>query len=99
MPRLRIAVACLCLSLVLAPAARAEQPFRYTEGKHGKGELKYVNGLPVLTVEGTPEEIGAQIGALTKKPLARLLGFPKQYLKEFGFESAWPALARMSAGM
>src|SRR5262249_33421059 len=53
----------------------------YDEGKHGKGELKYINGLPILIVEGTPEEIGNQIGTLTKKPLGRLLDFPKELLK------------------
>ena len=58
-----------CL-LALCPAARAEETFRFPEGKHGKGELKYRNGLPVLIAQGTPEEIGEQIGVLAIKPAA-----------------------------
>src|SRR5436309_1915765 len=36
----------------------AAEPFRFPEKKHGKGELKYVNKLPVLVLSGTPEEMG-----------------------------------------
>jgi isopenicillin-N N-acyltransferase-like protein len=57
-------------------------PFRYPEGRHKKGSLKYVNGLPVLRVEGTPEEIGEQIGMLALRPARRLLAFPGDMLRE-----------------
>ena len=50
-------------------AAWAAKPFRFPEGKHGRGELRYVNGLPVLLVQGTPAEIGDQLGTLALKPL------------------------------
>ena len=47
----------LLLIFALGAASGAE-PVRFPQGKSGKGELKYVNGLPVLIVQGTPEEIG-----------------------------------------
>jgi isopenicillin-N N-acyltransferase-like protein len=84
---------------LLAPGARGAEPFRYPEGRHGKGELKYVNDLPVLRVEGTPEEIGEQTAALTAKPAARLLGYPRELLKTHGLEKTWPLLLRMGKGM
>jgi hypothetical protein len=87
------------LGLVVTGTAAAAQPFRYTEGKYGKGQLKYVNGLPVLVVEGTPEEMGEQIGKLTAKPLERLLGFSRLFLKARGWDSAWPVLVKMSKSM
>jgi isopenicillin-N N-acyltransferase-like protein len=80
------------------PATWAAEP-TYKAGKFGKGELKYLDGLPVLIVEGTPEEIGAQIGKLTTKPLARLLDFPKAFLKAEGFEPVLPFLVGVSKGM
>jgi hypothetical protein len=95
MSRSRYALA-LLLVWLLPLAAPAEAPFRYPEGRHGKAELRYHDGLPVLTVEGTPEEIGEQVAALTTTALPRLLGFPKAYLKKFGFAAAWPALVQMS---
>src|SRR5262245_36733072 len=43
----RLLFACI-LTAVLATSATAAEPFKYPEGKHGKGELKYVEGVPVL---------------------------------------------------
>jgi hypothetical protein len=71
----------------------------YRAGKHGKGELRYINDLPVLTVEGTPEQMGEQIGKLTAKPLVRLLDFPRDFLKAEGFGSAWPLLVATAKSM
>src|SRR5438552_3131540 len=59
------------LSLAVGTAGARGGPFRYPEGKHGKGELRYVHGLPVLTVAGTPEEIGEQVGVLALRPARR----------------------------
>lgn len=97
MLRSRIAVGVLVL-LVGASVCAAE-PFKYEEGKHGKGRLKYINGLPVLMVEGTPEEIGEQTGALTGKSVKKLLGFPKLYIEKFGYGAAWGALSKVSKSM
>jgi hypothetical protein len=84
----------LLVVALLAPPLRAEQPFRYPEGKHGKGELKYVHGLPVLTVEGTPEEIGEQIGTLAIKPNKGLTKLFKDFLAFQGGDKLWPLLVK-----
>ena len=86
-PRL-IAALALCLSLSAAGAGE----FRYPEGRHGAGELRYINGLPVLTVQGTPEEIGEQVAALTASSVQPLLDYPRNYLRQHGRESLWPGL-------
>jgi hypothetical protein len=79
-PRLLSSLVLLaCCAFAGAPAGAAET-FRFPEGRHGKGELKYINGLPVLTVEGTPEEIGEQVGVLVSKPSRRLLNFQQDVL-------------------
>ncbi len=70
------------------------RPFKYPEGKHGKGELKYINGLPVLTVAGSPEEIGTQIGTLAVKPAGKLVDSLKLYIKEQGLEKLMPLVTR-----
>jgi len=43
-----------------AKIAVVAKPFRFRRPSHGKGELKYINGLPVVSLVGTPEEIGEQ---------------------------------------
>lgn len=88
------------LSVVLfTPAgALASEPFRFPEAKYGKAELKYRNGLPVLIVEGTPEEIGEQMAVLLGKPAARLLNYPKEVLTHFatpaGAALMWPTFVK-----
>ncbi len=57
------------------------KPFRFPEAKHGKGELKYINGLPVVSLVGTPEEIGEQMRVLTRSAGPYLLTYPMSYLK------------------
>jgi hypothetical protein len=80
-------------------AERSAEGCPYVAGKFGKGELKFINGLPVLFAEGTPEEIGSQIGKLTTRPLGRLSGFAREFLKAMGYGDAWPDLVKMSKSM
>ncbi len=94
------AVVAGALLLLLAPlTARAAGPFRYPEARHGKGELHYVHGIPVLTVEGTPEEMGEQIGVLALKPGAQILAVIKDFVKLIGLEAARPVLALAAHNM
>jgi isopenicillin-N N-acyltransferase like protein len=60
----RLCVPTMALLFVAATAAAQDKAFRFPEAKHGKGELKYVQGIPVLVLSGTPEEMGEQLGAL-----------------------------------
>jgi predicted choloylglycine hydrolase len=74
----------------------ADEPFRFPEAKHGKGTLKYINDLPVLMVEGTPEEIGQQVGVLAVKPAPRILNVLHEFLAIRGLEKTWPWLVKVS---
>jgi isopenicillin-N N-acyltransferase like protein len=98
MPRLRL-LPLLVLFLLLPGTARSAEPFRYPEGTHGKGSLKYVNSVPVLVVEGTPAEIGEQIGVLAVKPAERLPAVVKEFLKARGWEAAYPLLIKAGDGL
>jgi hypothetical protein len=82
------------LALSLLPTS-----FQYPQAKHGKGSLKYVNGLPVLTVQGTPEEIGEQEAILAVKPAAKLLSYPRALLKAHGVDIAWPLIVKTGVSM
>jgi predicted choloylglycine hydrolase len=82
----------------VAVKAKAK-PFRYPEGKQGKAELKYVNGIPVLTVEGTPEEIGTAVGTLALKPARRVLDYPEGLLKYFSAGVLWKTAVKKGEEM
>jgi hypothetical protein len=66
-----------------SPPPQAAEGFHYPEARYGKGELKYRNGLPVLVVAGTPEEIGEQTAVLAVKPGIRVLTYPEDVLRIF----------------
>src|SRR5260370_31525306 len=90
----------LILSTSFLPGVgRAESPFLFPEGKHGKGELKYVKGIPILTVEGSPGEIGEQVAMLAVKPAKRVLDYPKDLLHAIHMESALPVLTMAGKAM
>jgi isopenicillin-N N-acyltransferase-like protein len=92
-PRVTIAGLLLLASAFVCPV-RAAEPFRYPEAKYGTGELRYVNGLPVLTVSGTPEEIGQAVGALAVRPGQRMLDYPEDLLTHFHLHFLWGTFAR-----
>lgn len=87
------------VALLLPATVLAETPFRYPEGKHGKGELKYEKSIPILRVEGTPEEIGEQMAVLAVKPAKRVLNFPAELLEKLEIRGALPVLALAGEAM
>src|SRR4051812_3587082 len=85
--------------LLLTGPIRAADESRYSDGKQGAGELMHVNGIPVLVLEGTPEEMGKQAAALTAKALETLAKFPRDMVKKEGAEALWPLLIATAKGM
>lgn len=71
---------CFVLLAIAAPAV-ADSNRVFTEGRSGGAELKYINGLPVLIVSGTPEEIGHQKAVLTSALVKKLADYPQQLLE------------------
>ena len=78
----------LALAAPLSMVEAAEKlPFQ--EGHFEKGELKYVHHLPVLSVEGTPEEMGRQEAALTGSLVKVLAPYPQQLMVISGRSQQW----------
>ena len=65
-------------------------PFRFTEGTHGAGSLKYVGDVPVFTLQGTPEQIGEQVAVLGKEAIPLMLETPKRIIQQFGLPGDVP---------
>ncbi len=78
---------------------RAEEGFRYREGRHEQGELRYISGLPVLIVQGTPAEIGRQEAALAADGAKGLMDYPREMSRLLGREEYWPNLVAMGNRM
>jgi hypothetical protein len=70
---------------------------RFTEAKFEKGELKYINEVPVLVLEGTPEEIGTQFGELALKTAnEKLFHRIDSYMKQLGWEKQFPTMVKFA---
>jgi len=107
MSHVRTLLACVVAFVLIHPLQSSEPPvppkeatpFKFPEGKHGKGELKYINGVPVLTVEGTPEEIGEQVGKLAIKHARPLEAYVKNFVKHHNAGALWPLVVRSCEAM
>jgi hypothetical protein len=71
-----------------ATIASAAEPSRYTPGQCKSARLQFIEGLPVVTVAGTPEEMGEQLGTLLKKPLGELMSKKEEIAHGFGLQQA-----------
>jgi isopenicillin-N N-acyltransferase like protein len=88
----------ICVPLAAAAAEDTAQR-TYREGRYEKAELRYINDLPVLIVEGTPDEIGRQKAALTTDAVNKLLAYPQELLKRMDREDQWPRLLEMAESL
>jgi hypothetical protein len=77
----------------------ASEPFRFPEGTHGQGRLAYVDGIAVLCVTGTPEEMGDQVAALALRPAAPLLGQIDGFVEFLGLKPIYPILLKTTRFM
>src|SRR6516225_686573 len=84
----------LLVALLSGTPAKGTEPFRYPEAKHGRGELRYINNIPVLSVQGSPAELGEQIGALALKPATGLTRLADRFVKESGWERLYPVILK-----
>lgn len=88
-----LATAC---ALASSPSFGADPAKPFPEAKHGKGELRYIDGVPVLSVRGKPAEMGEQFGKLAIENAPDLMGLHERFLKDTGQEKRYPLLAAMS---
>jgi isopenicillin-N N-acyltransferase-like protein len=86
MSRPRTMAVLLAVACCAAASGRAAEAFRYPEGVHGQGSLKYINELPVVTVVGSPQEMGEQLGALALKPATPLIERADEMLAHYGWK-------------
>jgi hypothetical protein len=82
-------IAAIAVALLQPIRSVTAEPFRFPEATHGKGELIYINGIPVVTIEGSPEEMGDQLGALALKPATKLIRSADELLTHYGWKSIY----------
>ncbi|MFO0876011.1 MAG: C45 family peptidase [Gemmataceae bacterium] len=73
--------------------------FRYPEGEQSGGQLRYLHGLPVLTVAGSPEGMGEAVGALALRPAGPMAAYPVQLLHKYGGGWLERLFTRLGEGM
>lgn len=81
---------------LLAATATAADPKSFPAAKHGNGELKYVEKVPVLVLRGTPAEMGDQFGKLAVANAPDLDGLHARFLKDSGQERRYPIILTLA---
>lgn len=84
------------VALIVAAPALAAEPKSFPTGRHGKGELKYIDGVPVLILRGSPAEMGEQYGKLAVAAAPDLDGLHARFLKDSGQEKKYPYIVALS---
>jgi isopenicillin-N N-acyltransferase like protein len=82
-------------TLVLAQAKVNPYPISKFEG----GELRHHQGIPILILSGTPQEMGRQYGKLGLVPAKPLIAKLDQLVEQAGFKPVYPLLMQISAGL
>ena len=91
-------LAMLGVLLVAGPLTAAD-PFVFPEAHYGKGELKYIHHIPVLTVSGSPREMGEAVGVLAVKPARKMTRYPQDMVKHYHLQSLWRFLVNAGKKM
>ena len=86
----------VALVIVTPAAVRADELKSFPAAMHGKGELRYVEKVPVLILRGTPAEMGEQFGVLAIRNAPDLVGLHNQFLKDANQEAAYPIILGMA---
>ena len=89
----------LAILLSVASAARADETRVFQENRFGDAELKYINDLPVLTVVGTPEEIGRQKAVLTVDVVKKIADYPRKLLNRSDHKDRLPEYLAISKAL
>ncbi|AMV26866.1 Acyl-coenzyme A:6-aminopenicillanic acid acyl-transferase [Gemmata sp. SH-PL17] len=84
------------LFIAIVPVARAEEPKSFPAAKHGAGELKFVEKVPVLVVKGKPTEMGEQFGKLAVANAPDLTKLHAQFLEDAGQTKKYPFIEIMA---
>src|SRR5437763_17113936 len=74
---------------MLKPAAA----FRFPEASHNGALLRHHEDVPVLSVEGTPQEIGEAVGVLAVRPAPMMSAYPDDLLRHYRVRWLRPYLA------
>jgi hypothetical protein len=74
--------------LLVSHYAFADEVFQAT--RSGRGEIRYLDSIPIATFTGSPEEIGKQHAALLLRHSTELLQFPKRVLADAGMGFFYP---------
>jgi predicted choloylglycine hydrolase len=80
--------------LLATSQVAAAEPFRFPEGKHDQGELRYINDVAVMVLAGTPEEIGQQMGTLAKPAIKDAEQLLNGYIEAKGMTKLFPVLLK-----
>lgn len=86
----------ILLPFVSSFRARADEGIFGPPRTYGKGELRYVEGVPVIILRGSPEERGRQEAAFAMNVAHGMLRAPRDLLELMKYPGGWDAFLKKS---
>jgi len=80
------------LALGLSAGLARGEPGRFPEKQVDGASLAYVNEVPVLTIQGSPKEMGSQLASLVGPATEKLMDYPRQTFARNGNKDTWARL-------
>ena len=97
MTHLRTFFVAVFVVLVVNLLSPAGEDFHYPTAKSGKGQLQVIAGVPILVVQGKPEEIGEQWGVLCLKPASGMVKLADGFVKDHGWGALYPMMLKVGS--
>ncbi|MBN2217193.1 MAG: hypothetical protein JW719_07435 [Pirellulales bacterium] len=89
----------VAMAAALAVHSALGQDHRFAEKQVDGARLTYVDDVPVLSLHGSPEELGRQWAELVGPAAKRLVEYPKQTYGRHGSRQSWARLIEASRAL
>lgn len=87
------------LAVGLAVGTAEADQGRFAERRIEGARLTYVNKVPILSMQGSPKQMGRQLASLVGPATERLVAYPKEAFGRNGNEASWTRLLNASRAL
>ena len=95
----RLCVFWALLAVVLSTNTARAESARFIERQINGASLAYVNEVPVLSLQGTPKDMGRQLASLAGPAAERLIDYPREAFGGPSGETGWKRLLKASRAL
>jgi predicted choloylglycine hydrolase len=85
--------------LALSGSVSGQVKHHFPTAKHGPATLTHQDGIAVVRVQGTPAEVGEQLGTLLADTTPKMQGTLNDFLTGLGMKDSMPAIMKLAGNI